>query len=287
MARKRANMSDLLNDLTFKTLYDKFKLLAVSAFEWEGLPDDIEGKYIENYLFDHGKAIFFKDPSMSFMCLEAQDGGQLNVYGMPLKYFASGINYHKSINCDDCIIIENNELRRCTHDFIMHYVNKLTEAERTMDVNVKSCKTPYLITCDDKDLLSFKRVFSLIDGNTPVIFADKSMNPDAIRVFQTGAKLIANDLMDYKKSVENEVYTFLGFNNTPVDKKERTNVPEVTSNNQLIESFAEMQLIARQKAVEAINEKFGLNISVRRRKEVSKNVSVFDNEGDSRIEGVN
>ena len=267
MARKRANLSDLLNDLAFKTLYTKYKELAVTAFEWEGLPEGIKPKFIEEYLFTHGKAIFFKDPAMSFMCLRADDSQGINVYGEPLHYIATGYKYNKRYSADDCVIIENNPLRQNTEDFIMYYVNKLTECERTMDVNVKAVKTPFIFACDDKDVLTFKRIFQMIDGNTPAVYADKNLNLDAIQVFQTGVKFIGNELMDYKKTIDNEVLTFLGYNNIAVDKKERINVDEANSNNEVIHSFADLQLKSRQEACDAINEMYGLNISVKRREE--------------------
>lgn len=273
MARKRASLTDLLNNLTFHTLYDKGKLLAVSAHEWEGLPVGILSRHIENYLFDEGMCAFYYDNDLGYVCLKAQPSGKLNVHGDPLYYNILGCDGRtmKRVGADECVIIENNILRRNTHDFIMYYVNKLTESERTMDVNVKACKTPFIITCDDKDVLTFKRIYQQVDGNIPALFVDKNLNLDAINVLQTGVKLIANDLMDYKKSVENEMYTFLGYNNTPIDKKERTNVPEVTSNNQLIESFSDMQIRSREEACEAIKEKYGLDISVKRRQEVQNN----------------
>lgn len=265
MARKRATLTELLNDLTFKIMYEKYRLLSTNAFQWEGLPDGIKEKYIENLLFSQGKAIFFKDPRMSFMCLEAHDTGKINVNGESLRYLATGFNYHKFYNHDDCVIIENNSLRQNTHDFIMFYVNKITEAERTMDVNVKAIKTPFIIACDDKDVLTFKEIFRQIDGNTPAIFADKGLNLDNLNVLKTDVKFMGNDLMDYKKSVENELLTFLGFDNLSVDKKERVNVTEAKSNNQITKSFAELQLEAREKACEQINEMYGLNVSVKRR----------------------
>lgn len=278
MARKRASLTDLLNELTFSTLYDKFKMLATAAFEWEGLPEGIEEKFIERYLFDGGKAIFFRDPEMDFMCLEAQDCGQLNVYGEPLYYNATGFGYHKRIHIDDCVIIENNGLRKATHEFVMFYCNKLAEAERTMDVNTKACKTPFIVACDDKDVLTFKRIFQMIDGNTPAIYADKGLNLDALNVLKTDAKFLGNDLMDYKKSVENELLTFLGFNNLAVDKKERVNVSEANSNNQLTQSFAELQLNSRQLACERINKMFNLNVSVKRREVVEEVVENVEND---------
>ncbi len=268
MARKRANLSDLLNNLTFRVLYDKFKLVALNAFEWGGLdqlPDGLTERQIEKLLFDHGKAIFCLDPGMSYMCLQAEQGVNLNVYGEPLSWRAIGFNYNKLYDKDDCVIIENNKLRLATHDFIMFFVNKLTEAERTMDVNIKACKTPVIFACDDKDVLTFKRIFQQVDGNVPAIFADRGLNLDSIQSFQTGVKFMGNELMDYANDVENKLLTFLGVNNNPVDKKERLITDEANANNQLIDSFAALQLEARQRACEEIKKKFGIELTVKRR----------------------
>lgn len=264
MARKRANLSDLLNDLTFRTLYNKYKLLAVSEYEWENLPEGLESKYIEKLLFSYGKAVFFRPHGMNYMCLEAQEGGQYNVNHEPLYWIATGFGYHERLKSENCVIIDNNLLRIPTKDIVMFYVNKLTEAERTMDVNVKAVKTPTIFACDDKDVLTFKRLFQQVDGNVPAIFADRGINLDSIQAYKTDVKFLCNDLMDYKKSVENELFTFLGFNNLAVDKKERVNVEEAESNNELIESFSDMQLRARELACERINEMYGLGIRVKK-----------------------
>lgn len=265
MARKRANLTDLLNDLTFKVIYDKFKLITLNEFEWDGLPDGILERHVERELFSKGYTSFFRDPRMSYMSLPCSSSGQLNVYGDPLKYTAYGFNYRRELKADECVIIENNKLRLPTHDFLMFYVNKLAEAERTMDVNVKANKTPVVVLCDDKDVLSFKRIFQQVDGNSPAVFADRSINLENMQALDLKAKFLGNELMDYKKSVENELLTFLGINNIPSDKKERLITDEANSNNQLIESFFDLQLEARERACEEINELYGLNVSVKRR----------------------
>lgn len=265
MARRRANLADLLNEVTFKALFDKFKLVALNQYEWGNLPDGMEERHIERLLFSHGMGCFFRAPQMGFMCLEARTNGQQNVYGDPTGYTAHGVGYSHFLNADDCVIIENNKLRIATEPFVYFYVNKLYEAERTMDVNIKACKTPVVFSCDDKDVLSVKRMFQQVDGNVPAIFADKNLNTDSIEAFQTGVKFMGKDLQDYANTVENKLLTFLGVNNTPVDKKERLITDEANANNQLIESFAQLQLEARQRACDAINTKFGLNITVKRR----------------------
>lgn len=275
--RRRANLTDLLNDLTFRKIFEKHKLIAVNRFEWdwnhEAVSPDLTEQIIEEYLFTYGKAIFFRDPRMQCMCLEAQDGHKLNVYGKPLSYNAIGFGYNKNYKADECVIIENNKLRLPTHDFIIFYVNKITEAERTADVNVKSCKTPVIIACDDKDVLTFKRIFQQVDGNVPAIFADKGLNLDAITVLDTKAKFMGIELRDYIKGVENDLLTFLGVNNPAVDKKERLLTDEVNSNNELIDEFFQLQLEARERACEAINKMFPeVQIRVKPREVMHMNV---------------
>lgn len=272
MARKRANLTDLLNDLTFRIIYDKYRLISMNAFKWSGLPDGILERHVERELFRHGMAIFYRKPDHGFMCLEATPGGNQNVYGDPLWYNAIGFGVHDKVNADDGVIIENNMLRLCTHDFLMFYVNKLTEAERTMDVNVKANKTPVVLLCDDKDILSFKAIFNKVDGNVPAIFADKSLNVDGVSALDLKAKFLGNELMDYKHSVESELLTFLGINNPAVDKKERLITDEANANNELISSFFELQLEARERACEEINTMFGLSVSVEPRQTPVENV---------------
>lgn len=276
MARKRATLTDLLNDLTYKTQFDKFRLVCMNEWKWNGLPDGIQERHIEKWLFSRGFCCFFKDPKMAHMVLECDTGGQLNVYGDPLGYRAHGFNYQRYLDADKCVIIRNNILALPTEPFVTHYVNKITEAERTMDVNIKACKTPVIFACDDKDVLTFKRIFQQVDGNTPAIFADRGLNLDSITSFQTGVKFMGNELMDYKRSVESDLLTFLGQNNTPVDKKERLITDEAEANDQLIESFADLQLQARQRACEEINAMFGLSVSVERRVPVEKAVETVD-----------
>lgn len=276
MSRKRANLSDLLNNLTFRVLYDKFRLVALNAFQWEGLPEGIEERHIEKTLFEKGFAVFFRDPDMDFMCLPARQSGQVNVYGDPLGYVAYGMNYQHTYSAEDCVVIENNKLRLCTDDFVMFYVNKLAEIERTMDVNVKACKTPIVFACDDKDVMSLKNVFQKVDGNVPAIFADRNLNLDSVAVFDTKAKFMGIELRNLEHSIEGDLLTFLGQNNVSVEKKERLITDEANANNQLIESFFDLQLEARQRACEAINKRFGLSVSVKPRQPVEKAVETVE-----------
>ena len=279
MAKKRTTKTDLLNNLAFRVLYDKFRLVAMNTFEWVGLPDGITERHIEKTLFEKGQACFFRDPEMSFMCLPCRQNGQVNVYGDPIGYTAYGFNYQRDFADDDCVIIENNKLRLATEDFIVFYVNKLAEIERTMDVNIKACKTPIVFTCDDKDVLTFKQIFQQVDGNTPALFADRNLNMGGIMAFDTKAKFIGIELRDLAHAIEGDLLTFLGQNNVSIEKKERLITDEANANNELIQSFFDLQMEARERACEAINGMYGLNISVKARQPVEKPVETVEKEG--------
>lgn len=272
MAKRRATLSDLLNDLTYKIHFDKNKLICMNEHEWTNLPVGIDPRHIEKWLFSNGYCCFFKRKQGGFMVLECSPDGRQNVLGDPTGYRITGFGYQTHRKAEECVIIRNNLLSIPTEPFIQHYVNKITEAERTMDVNIKACKTPVIFACDDKDVLTFKNIFRQVDGNVPAIFADRGLNLDSVQAFLTGVKFMGNELMDYKRSVESDLLTFIGQDNTPVDKKERLITDEAEANNQLIASFADLQLEARQKACKEINAMFGLNVSVRRREPVEKTV---------------
>ena len=284
MAKKRANLTTLLNNLTFRVLYDKYRLITMNRFKWSNLPDGILERHIERELFSNGKCIFYRKKDHGFMALECSDGGDLNPYGDPLWYNAHGFGFTNRVRAKNCVIIENNMLRLPTDDVIMFYVNKITEAERTMDVNVKSNKTPVVILCDSTNVLSLKTFMQKVDGNEPAIIADTKLNIDGITALDLKTKFLGNELMDYKHSVEAELLTFLGINNPAVDKKERLITDEANSNNQLIQSFADLQLEARQRACDQINKQFHLNIQVElRQSSVENAVETVESEGEQNV----
>ena len=275
MSKKRTR-AELENVLTFRVLYNQYRNMALNTFKWEGLPEGIEEKYIEQALFDEGKCLFFRDPRMSYMALPCFQGSQLDVYSEPLSWRAVGLNYNKEYRRDKCVLIENNKMRAPTHDAVVMWVRKLYEAHRTMDVNLRTSKMPWFILTDERKLLTYKEVLRKIDENEFAIFGAPGLNPEAFQVIPTKVEFIGDKLMDFAHSVQNDLLTFLGIDNCPVDKKERLVSGEVNSNDQLLEICADLMLEARQRACEAINKMYGLNVSVKLRhepKEVKQDVA--------------
>ena len=264
LTKKRITSTDLDNFTTERFLFNRFRLMATTQYKWSGLPETISERHIETVLFEEGRVLFFKHKTDGLLCLPCYEGLGVNVYGDPLRYNATGFGKTcRDIPLDECVLIENNLLRMPTINAVDYFVNQLYEVVRTRDVNIKTLKAPFIITCDEKQLLTFKKVMEEIDANNFAIFGDRSFGlSDAVKVFQTGVKPLMTELTDTYHDILNEALTYLGINNANTDKRERLITSEAESNNQMIDTSANMFLEARQRACEEINRKFGLNVTV-------------------------
>lgn len=255
-----------LNNLTYRDYYKRLSLLAKSLFKWNNLPNGIDEKWIEKYLFSEGKCMFFKDNEKGFMVAKCSDGDVLNYYDEPTALRPNATNYDNTgksyENNVECVLIRNNDDCEPTEPSIQLFSYRLTEVTRTCDVNISAQKTPVLILTTNKQKQTLKQVFVQWNGNAPVIYGDKEMDLTGVKVLKTDAPIVFDKLQIQKHHIWNECMTFLGINNANMDKRERLVDDEVQANNEQIECFAEMMLKSRQKACELINSIFKTNISV-------------------------
>lgn len=264
----KMDATKILNQNTFVDYYNRLRSLALSIFEWTGFPDSVNIRYLETALFDQGRVVFFKDPMLGFLALRGGPDGPLNIYGDPITVRAYGFNgYNKQLEPNDYVFIRNNLQTLPTETTIRLFAQRLTQAERSIDVNIAAQRTPVLILCEDKQRLTLKNVYQQYVGNEPVIFADKSLAPENFRVLKTDAPYVADKLQLYKTDLWNDCMTFLGINNANTDKRERLIVPEVEANDQLVSTSAQVMLLTRQDACREINKRFGLNVSVKMREQ--------------------
>jgi hypothetical protein len=255
-----------MNNLTANDYYDRLKLIALSLFEWKGLPDSCNARFLEQTLYTYGRALFINDDTMGFLNMRCTPSGKLNNYDEAISYTAYSTIYNREFKRGECVLIRNNYLERPTDNSIILFASRLTESERTIDTNIKAQKTPVLIRCDEKDRLTMKNLYNQYEGNEPFILGSKSLNPDGLKVLKTDAPFIADKLQKYKHEIWNEALTFLGVNNTNTDKRERLVTDEVNANNEVISVNADSMLLTRKEACEQINKMYGLNVSVEMRK---------------------
>lgn len=262
-----ASVSKQLNNRVYTNYYYRLMLIAKALFKWEGLPNGINEKWIENYLYSEGGCIFFKDENLGYIVTKYSASGKLNLYNEPTKVNAYATDYitTEHENNVDCVIIRNNDESIPTFPTIQIYAHDLTNIKRTIDVNVEAQKMPYIIHCTDKQRLTFKSLMNQRKDNEPVIYADKSLDLSDMKIITTPAPIVFDKLQTQKLNVWNECLTALGINNANTEKRERLITNEVDANNEVIEICSDVMLKAREEACKKINEMFKLNISVRRR----------------------
>lgn len=250
-----------MNNATFMQYYRRLVEIAVSQFKWLNVPDTIDTRYLELVLFSQGKAVFFKDEELGFLALRCTVNGGFNVYRIPKGRMAYADNgYKMPLNEEDSVIIYNNFLRTSSMLDTEMYSKRLYNIDRSIDVNVNAQKTPILIQCDEDQRLTMKNAYMKYEGNEPVIYGEKNVNPNGIKVFTTGAPYVAGQLYDLRCNIWNEALTLRGINNVANEKRERMNEREINANLGAVMAYRNSFIKARKQGCEQINRMFNLEM---------------------------
>jgi hypothetical protein len=264
MARRKTNFweSAVMNNATYIQYYNRLIELSIAMFDWTGLPDTIDPRFLELTLFKYGQAVFFEDEVMGYLALTNAVKGGFDVYGYPVasRAYSPYNNYQKNLTLDDSVIIYNNYLRTPSSLDVEVFAKRLYNLDRVIDVNANAQKTPVLIKCAETQRLTMKNLYKEFDGNSPVIFGDNGLNDANFTVLSTEAPYVADRIYQLKTQIWNEALTYLGISNINVQKKERLITDEVSRNMGGVIASRYSRLNARQNACEKINKMFGLNV---------------------------
>lgn len=266
LRKRRDNFFSSLfgNEIVYDYYYDTIKEMAISRFEWHELPEEIDARFLELMLFERGAVSFFYDDILQQYIVQpfTQKAG-FTIYRQPVRLEAYAVNgAHWDLDKDNSVIIYNNVLRTNTVRDAELYAYRLTNIDRTIDINIHAQKTPVLIRCDEKERLSLQNLYMKYDGNQPVIYGDKRLSAEPLEVLQTNAPFIAPDLYELKVKIWNEMLTKLGISNVNYQKKERMITDEVLRGQGGTVANRYSGLMMRQQAADQINDMFELNISV-------------------------
>lgn len=266
MGRKRETQfweSAYMNNQTYLQYYNRLTELAISMFEWQNLPSTVDQRFLELCLFGDGMCVFFQDEVLGYLSLQCMIGGKLNVYRIPMERKAYATNgYQRELDETNSVIIFNNYLHTNSTLDVEMFSKRLYNLDRAIDVNANAQKTPVLIQCDESQRLTMKNLYKQYEGNEPFIFGSKGLDPNGLKVLQTGAPYVADKLYELKTQIWNEALTYLGISNINVNKKERMITDEVVRNQGGTVASRYSRLESRRQACKKINEMFGLNIWV-------------------------
>jgi hypothetical protein len=256
--------SAIMNNATYIQYFNRLVELSVSVFEWQGLPETVDPRYLELHLFQNGSMVYFRDEVMGDLCLDCIANGQFDVYGNPIsrRAYSSYNQYQKTLNESDSVIIWNNYLRQPSVLDVKMFAKRLYNLDRIIDVNANAQKTPVLVQGTEKQRLTLVNLYKEFDGNAPFIFGDKNLDLNSLRAISTNAPYVADKLYQLKTQIWNEALTYLGISNLNIQKKERLITDEVQRNQGGTIASRYSRLEARREAVDKINRMFGTDISV-------------------------
>ena len=263
-------IAKVINNATYVDFYNRLRLLAKTIFEWTGFPEKVNTRFLEKCLYEVGSCCFYDDPEFGFMIARCNTANIMNIYDEPthVTTVSNAPNYNPKeleIN-EDCILIRNNAEMIPTDYTIQLFSARLYKCQRSIDNNIDIQKFPFIVLCDNKQLLSFKKMIEDINENELAIYGEKTLNMENLKTLETEAPFVADKLNVQKTNIWNECMTFLGLNNANTEKRERLITDEANANNELIEMMFQIMYHERKLACEQINKKYGLNVDVKMRK---------------------
>lgn len=246
------------NTAIFQDFFWRLVEIGLNEFEWKGLPQTCDERFLELCLLFYGSTlVFLKQPENTLLNLQ-YTASILNMYHIPTQRHAYSITGTYQ-DCDETnsVIVYNNRTRYPTAYTIYNYADRLTRLQRSIDVNVNVMKTPYIIRGNKAQKKSLETMYSKVDSYSEMIMVDDQTDMmDKFGVFKTDAPMVFPDLYLQKQRVWAEALTFLGVNNTNTDKRERLTDDEVNSNNDEIVQARFTRLVSRETAATLINERF-------------------------------
>ena len=253
------------NNFRLGLIYNKYKMLSLNMFRWDGLPQTIESRHIENSLFNYGLCLIVNDDDLGFISVPCNYGAYMNVNNVPTEVITCGFNYIKTFDYirkdkNKCQLILNNDLAIGNEQYIFDYAQRMFEVENCIRVNINQQKFPWFVNTTPNSKKTMEEMFKKVMNGDPYIMGSKDQI-GSVEVLTLNTPYIADKLNEYKYELEREVLSFHGLNNN-FEKKERLLVDEVNSNNDFIDRNVELMYRQRQLACESLNKKFGWNVSV-------------------------
>ncbi len=290
--KKLRKFAEYENELVFQNIFNTLLNIALNEFEWEGLPDTCEGRFIEEILMFHPVACVVQDSEYNgFLSLPCTPASSLNIYYEHPIYKAISLNYNKKFmamteyNRDIIIkmsrgsdikkvpmmgcIIYDNPVHYPMIFIIEYYARAIATTLRSIQVVQHQLKVPKIIATTEETKTSIQHSIDNVDSNTLAIYVEPAIKRalDQSLDMETGTK--AENLTVLWDSLNNwysQALTALGVNNLNTsDKKERLLTDEVESNDDFVQLNSAYRLDMREHFCDNFNAVFGTNVKCKLR----------------------
>lgn len=261
---RREDRNLIINNSQIYTYYrERLINLALSQFEWHGLPETCDRLYFEKSLLFNGKAAMGKVTKTDiWLGLDYVYKGELDVYGYPTDIRLVPANGRNGlIEVDEWQMLFDNMTWASLMPKIDLYAKLMWEIHNVFRSNLQQQITPYLITTTRNESLGIKNLFNRIMGFQPVIEVKNSFDPNSIQTLDTRVDFKGTELLETLKTTWAEALAMLGIT-AETTKKERLLNNEITLDRQEDIISLNSRLLNRVEFCNKMNKKYGFDLSV-------------------------
>ena len=237
-----------------------------SMFIYEGLPDTIPARNLEIMLQINGN-VFFTQVDGEYYVFTGGLGGEPDVYYEPTIYTVANpaLKFSKNLKIgEDGILIRSDSYGIGLLPMMQKYAALMVENDFTMRIADINARIPFLISASDDRTDKSARVFleRVVDGEMGIV--SDSAFLDSLKVNPTGSEHSQRltDLIEYQQYLKAAWFNDLGINANYNMKREAISLDEAQLNDDALLPFIDDMLDSRRIALDKINEKYGLDISV-------------------------
>lgn len=274
--RRRKIISKDINKLialTVDTYNNKYYNLWMSKFEWKGLDEDLkeqEENYIMRKLWYDGTVAIRNIKNANMIAIAPWELQNYNYLGFPETInLVNERGASKTIIPSKPLIVNKDvALLFCTPSqkpikaVVDYYVDRITQAVVLINNNLCLQNMPFVINCTEEDQ---KRLSDIVDRilNNELVITTASSDINKLQALITQVPFLIDKLQAYIVSMENELLTILGVDNSGVQaKKAQMLVDEVNANNDVINDYGNSIIDELTKWLDRANKVLNRNITI-------------------------
>lgn len=252
--------------------------LALTRYQWLGLPDTINPAALERTLLYKGMATIARHNGIWYG-LPLATVGKPNMYQEPTKWYAmSNTDAGRFLATPaNGVVVYDSPTVMPKGNFIDLYARELVDVHRTKQMNRMHQKIPYLIIAPDDMELSAINVVKQVMGGEPAIIGNPTLRDISIDSIDMRVTYLGEELSVEEANLWNRIYNMLGISSVTL-KAERMIEDEVNNMAEPASLTALAGLTERRRAADKLNKRFGLDIKcVWRRDNQSDNYNMLHN----------
>lgn len=238
-----------------------------SMFDYEGLPETIPARNLEIMLQLNGN-VFFTEVDGSYYVFTGGLGGEPDVYYEPTIYTVANPALKYSANLkigEDGILIRSDSYGVGLLPMMQKYAALMVENDFTMRIADINARIAFLLSAaDDRTEKSAKLFLERIVNGEMGVISDSAFL-ESLKVNPAGKENSTRmtDLIEYQQYLKAAWFNDLGINANYNMKRESISPDEAQLNDDALLPLIDDMLEQRELALKKINEKYGLNISVK------------------------